>query len=131
MPGKLVSRMSERSCFTLSETDTIKTASQSFHEKKVGCMPILDKDNFVVGIISERDLSRLIYTEKFNSSPVSYQQNDLVYIPYLNMMEADKVIKKGYDVVFGSNLKNNFDKEATELKCKYIWKNNTIVKLKY
>jgi hypothetical protein len=47
------------------------------------------------------------------------------------MMEADKVIKKGFSVVFGSNLKNNFDKEATELKCKYIWKNNTIVKLIY
>tara|TARA_X000001036_G_C20677930_1_gene804852 strand:+ start:1039 stop:1467 length:429 start_codon:yes stop_codon:yes gene_type:complete len=72
MPGKLVSRMSERKCFTLSETDTVKTASQNLHEKKVGCMPILDKNKNVVGIISERDLSRLIYTEKFNMSlPVS------------------------------------------------------------
>ena len=35
MPGKLVSRMSERQCFTLSETDTIKSASQNFDEKKV------------------------------------------------------------------------------------------------
>ena len=66
MPGKLVSRMSERECYTLSETDTVRTASQSLHEKKVGCMPILNKNNIVVGIISERDLSRLIYTEKFN-----------------------------------------------------------------
>ena len=66
MPGKLVSRMSERECYTLSETDTVKTASQSLHEKKVGCMPILNKNKIVVGIISERDLSRLIYTEKFN-----------------------------------------------------------------
>ena len=66
MPGKLVSRMSERECYTLSETDTVRTASQSLHEKKIGCMPILNKNNIVVGIISERDLSRLIYTEKFN-----------------------------------------------------------------
>ena len=66
MPGKLVSRMSERSCFTLSETDTIKTASQSFHEKKVGCMPVIDKLKNVIGILSERDLSRFIYVEKFN-----------------------------------------------------------------
>ena len=43
MPGKLVSRMSKRECFTLSETDTIKIASQKLHEKKVGCMPVLDK----------------------------------------------------------------------------------------
>ena len=66
MPSKLVSRMSERSCFTLSETDTIKTASQSFHEKKVGCMPVIDKLKNVIGILSERDLSRFIYVEKFN-----------------------------------------------------------------
>ena len=72
MPGKLVSRMSKRKCYTLSETDTVKTASQNLHEKKVGCMPILDKNKNVVGIISERDLTRLIYTEKFNMSlPVS------------------------------------------------------------
>ena len=66
MPGKLVSRMSERKCFTLSETDTIKSASQNFDEKKVGCMPVLDKNKKVIGILSERDLSRSIYVEKFN-----------------------------------------------------------------
>ena len=72
MPGKLVSRMSDRKCYTLSETDTVKTASQSLHEKKDGCMPILDKNKNVVGIISERALSRLIYTEKFNMNlPIS------------------------------------------------------------
>ena len=68
MPGKLVNRMSERKCFTLNETDTVKTASQILHEKKVGCMPVLDKNKIVIGVISERDLSRLIYTEQFNLS---------------------------------------------------------------
>ena len=66
MPGKLVSRMSERKCFTLSETDTIKSASQNFDENKIGCMPVLDKNKNVIGILSERDLSRFIYAEKFN-----------------------------------------------------------------
>ena len=68
MPGKLVSRMSDRECFTLSETDTIKSASQNFDEKKVGCMPVLDKNKNVIGILSERDLSRFIYAEKFNTT---------------------------------------------------------------
>ena len=68
MPGKLVSRMSERKCFTLSETDTVKIASQNLHENKVGSMPVLDKNNNVIGIISERDLSRFIYAERFNIS---------------------------------------------------------------
>jgi CBS domain-containing protein len=66
MPGKLVSKMSKRECFVLSDVDTIKTASQNLHEKRVGSMPILDKKNNVVGIISERDLSKFIYTERFN-----------------------------------------------------------------
>ena len=68
MPRKLVSKISERECYTLSETDTVKTASQSLHEKSVGCMPVIGKDKNVVGIISERDLSQLIYKEKFNTS---------------------------------------------------------------
>ena len=72
MPGKLVSRMSKRECFTLSEKDTIKIASQQFHEKKIGCMPVVNTRNDVVGILSERDLSRFIYAEKFNLTlPVS------------------------------------------------------------
>jgi len=29
-------------------------------------MPILDKNNHVIGIVSERDLSQFIYTERFN-----------------------------------------------------------------
>ena len=66
MPGKLVSRMSKKECFTLSETDTVKTASQNLHEKKIGSMPVLDKKNNVIGIISERDLSQFIYAERFN-----------------------------------------------------------------
>ena len=68
MPGKLVSRMSKRKCYTLTESDTVKVASQNLHEKKVGSMPVLDKNNTVVGIISERDLSQFIYTERFNSN---------------------------------------------------------------
>lgn len=68
MPGKLVSRMSKRKCFTLTEADTVRTASQNLHEKKVGSMPVLDKNNNVIGIISERDLSQFIYAERFNSS---------------------------------------------------------------
>ena len=72
MPGKLVSKMSQRKCYTLTESDTVKTASQNLHEKKIGSMPVLNKDNNVVGIISERDLSQFIYAERFNSNlPVS------------------------------------------------------------
>ena len=66
MPGKLVSKMSQKECHTLNETDTIKEASKRLHENKIGCMPVLDSNKNIKGIISERDLSQLIYTEKFN-----------------------------------------------------------------
>ena len=66
MPGKLVSRMSKRECYTLNVTHTIKEASKRLHEKKIGCMPVEDNNKNIIGIISERDLSRLIYAEKFN-----------------------------------------------------------------
>ncbi len=72
MPGKLVNRMSNRECFTLSEKDTVKSASQKFHEKKIGCMPVVNENKKVIGMLSERDLSRFIYAEKFNITlPVS------------------------------------------------------------
>ena len=72
MPGKLVNRMSNRECFTLSEKDTVKSASQKFHEKKIGCMPVVIENKKVVGMLSERDFSRFIYAEKFNITlPVS------------------------------------------------------------
>jgi CBS domain-containing protein len=60
--------MSERECHTLNESDTLKIASKALSEKKVGCMPILDKNKNVIGIISERDLSQFIYKERFNLS---------------------------------------------------------------
>ena len=53
----------------------------------------------------------------------------LVYVPHLNINDADKVISNGYRVVFGNNLNTDFEKDALNLKCQYIWQNNSIVKL--
>ena len=72
-----------------------------------------------------------IYTEKIYPKLVSNLEKDLVYIPYLNMNKADEIINKGYRIVFGSVSSSQFEKEALEMKCKYIWKNNTLVRLNY
>ena len=71
-----------------------------------------------------------IYTEKVYPNLMLNLDKDLVYIPYLNMKDADQIIKKGYRVVFGSVSNSEFEKEASEMKCKYIWKDNIILKLK-
>ena len=55
---------------------------------------------------------------------------DLVYMPQVNMKDANKIINKGYRIVFGSVSSSEFEKEALEMRCKYIWKNGAIVKLK-
>ncbi len=71
-----------------------------------------------------------IYTEKiYSNSNLNNIDKSLVYIPYLNINAADTIIGKGYRVVFGNNLSDDFEKEALNLKCQFIWKNNTIVKL--
>ena len=71
-----------------------------------------------------------IYTEKIYSNSKSSIDKSIVYVPYLNINDADYIINKGYRVVFGSVSNSEFEKEASEMKCKYIWKNNTILKLK-
>ena len=71
MPGKLVSRMSKRECYTLTEIDTVRVASQNLHEKKVGSMPVLDKNKNVVGINIKPEFPKspdIIINNKFDKS---------------------------------------------------------------
>ena len=68
MAGKLVTKLSNRQCFTLTEKDTLKTASEKFQKHNVGVMPVLnEKNKTVIGIISERDLARYIYKDEFKN----------------------------------------------------------------
>jgi CBS domain-containing protein len=73
MARRLVTKLSKRLCFTLTENDTLKTASEKLQKHNVGVMPVLNKnDKSVIGIVSERDLARYICNDKFKSnSPVS------------------------------------------------------------
>ena len=68
MARKLVTKLSNRECFTLTEKDTLKTASNKLQTHNVGVMPVLsENDKSVIGIISERDLARYIYKDEFSS----------------------------------------------------------------
>ena len=68
MARKLVTQLSNRECFTLTEKDTLKTASNKLQTHNVGVMPVLSEhDKSVIGIISERDLARYIYRGEFSS----------------------------------------------------------------
>jgi len=69
----LVTKLSKRECFTLSELDTVKTASEKLQKYNVGAMPVLSKqNNEIIGIVSERDLARFICKVEFkNDLPVN------------------------------------------------------------
>ena len=66
MARKLVTKLSNRPCFTLTEKDTLKTASEKLQRHNVGIMPIIsEQDKSVIGIISERDIARYIHRVEF------------------------------------------------------------------
>ena len=68
MTETLVTKLSKRECFTLSELDTLKTASEKLQKHNVGAMPVLSKqNNEIIGIVSERDLARFIFQDEFNN----------------------------------------------------------------
>ncbi|MBO6480262.1 MAG: CBS domain-containing protein, partial [Pelagibacteraceae bacterium] len=66
-------KLSNRKCFTLSEKDTLKTASEKLQKYNIGSMPVLsEQDKNVIGIISERDIARYISNDEFkNDLPVT------------------------------------------------------------
>jgi len=69
MARKLVTKLSNRPCFILTEKDTLKTVSEKLQKYNVGAMPVLsDKDESVIGIISERDLARYICKDEFKNN---------------------------------------------------------------
>ena len=73
MSEKFVTKLSERKCFTLSENDTLKTASEKLQKHNIGAMPVLStQDKNIIGIVSERDLARYIFNNEFkNDLPVT------------------------------------------------------------
>ena len=73
MVGGLVAKLSKRECFTLSEFDTLKSASEKLQKHNIGAMPVLGKqNNEVIGIVSERDLARFIFRDEFkNDLPIT------------------------------------------------------------
>ena len=70
-----------------------------------------------------------IYTEKIYNTAKDFIENKLVYVPFLNINDANSIINKGYDIIFGTRENDNVEQEAHEMGCKYIFKNETIIEL--
>ena len=80
-------------------------------------------------VSNETDTGCNIYTEKIYNTAKDFIENKLVYVPFLNINDANSIINKGYDIIFGTRKNDDVEQEAHEMGCKYIFKNETIIEL--
>jgi len=60
MSETLIEKLSKRECVTVLDKDNLKTVIDKLNEYNIGALPVLNKNNVLVGIISERDIIHLI-----------------------------------------------------------------------
>ena len=64
---RLVKILAKRDCIRINHKDSIQKTSSVMSEKNIGCLPVVDTNDQLVGIISERDIARK--TSKSDFSP--------------------------------------------------------------
>ena len=67
MTGKLVGVLAKRKCFSLKKEESLLDASMKMKQHNIGAMPVINENNTVIGIISERDIARQISEENFTA----------------------------------------------------------------
>lgn len=55
-PGMRCHEIMHRRVLTVRETDTVALLSRTMHDENVGFVPVLDGDDVVVGIVTDRDV---------------------------------------------------------------------------
>jgi CBS domain-containing protein len=68
MSEKIVTKLSKRNCITIKENETLQKAALVLKDNNIGALPVVDRDNKLVGILSERDIARNIFDENFNKN---------------------------------------------------------------
>ncbi len=89
-----VEEIMTRNVITLKETDSWKDAVKTMFEKKIGGCPIVDKEDKVIGIVTERDIVKFLAIQKRLDGYVrDYMQKNLLTItPETTVGEAIKII---------------------------------------
>lgn len=58
-----VSELMKREVFTCHTDDTLNTAARVMWEKDCGCVPVIDDENRVMGMLTDRDICMAAYFE--------------------------------------------------------------------
>ena len=66
MAGVLVRSLSKRKCHTINSSASVQDTVNKLTEYNIGAMPVVNSDCGVVGVVSERDISRFLSIEKFD-----------------------------------------------------------------
>jgi len=93
-----VREIMKKDVVSLGVNDNISSAIKTMIEKNIGGIPIVDDDNVVVGIVSERDFVRTV-ADITTSKPVNKYMSDTVVTasPDISVGEATRtMIEKGF-----------------------------------
>ena len=66
MAGVLVRSLSKRKCHTINSSASVQDTVNKLTEYNIGAMPVVNSNGGVVGVVSERDISRFLSIEKFD-----------------------------------------------------------------
>jgi CBS domain-containing protein len=80
MAGVLVKSLSQRECFTIEGSATVLDAANKLTKHNIGAILVLDNKADVIGIISERDISRYLSSKsiKLDSSITSIMSTNII-----------------------------------------------------
>ncbi|MCD4766049.1 MAG: CBS domain-containing protein [Methanosarcinales archaeon] len=93
-----VREIMKKDVVSLGVNDNISNAIKTMIEKNIGGIPIIDDDNVVVGIVSERDFVRTVADITTSKSVNKYMSNKVVTAsPDISVGEATRtMIEKGF-----------------------------------
>lgn len=93
-----VREIMKKDVVSLGANDNISNAIKTMIEKNIGGIPIVDDDNVVVGIVSERDFVRTVADITTSKSVNKYMSNKVVTAsPDISVGEATRtMIEKGF-----------------------------------
>lgn len=93
-----VREIMKKDVVSLGVNDNISNAIKTMIEKNIGGIPIVDDDNVVVGIVSERDFVRTVADITTSKSVHKYMSNKVVTAsPDISVGEATRtMIEKGF-----------------------------------
>lgn len=103
-----IKKLLKRDCITVSSEETIKEVAALLAKNSIGAVPVVDKNEEVIGIVSERDIVRnlnnrdvditkvkvaAIMTKSIISAPKTVSSSDLMEIMTVNKIRHVVIIE--------------------------------------